>query len=129
MPCLLALVLLAAAADPIGAGDDGFVSLAGEWRFRVIDDGDVGLYAGHGFREQQIQLGAGDLLFFYTDGCVEAENEAGDMFGADRLEALLLSSATGGTDDVLARVESAVTAFRGSCELFDDATTMALKLG
>ena len=45
----------------------------------------VGLYAGHGFREQQIQLGAGDLLFFYTDGCVEAENEAGDMFGADRI--------------------------------------------
>ena len=89
----------------------------------------VGLYAGHGFREQQIQLGAGDLLFFYTDGCVEAENEAGDMFGADRLEALLLSAATGGTDDVLARVESAVTAFRGSRELFDDATTMALKLG
>jgi serine phosphatase RsbU (regulator of sigma subunit) len=89
----------------------------------------VGLYAGHGFREQQIQLGAGDLLFFYTDGCVEAENEAGDMFGADRLEALLLSSATGGTDAVLARVESAVTAFRGSRELFDDATTMALKLG
>ncbi len=89
----------------------------------------VGLYAGHGFREQQIQLAAGDLLFFYTDGCVEAENEAGDMFGADRLEALLLSSATGGTDAVLARVESAVTAFRGSRELFDDATTMALKLG
>ena len=89
----------------------------------------VGLYAGHGFREQQIQLSAGDLLFFYTDGCVEAENEAGDMFGAERLESLLLSAATAGTDDVLARVETAVTAFRGSCELFDDATTMAVKVG
>ena len=32
---------------------------------------------------------AGDLLFFYTDGCVEAENGQGEMFGAERLEALL----------------------------------------
>jgi serine phosphatase RsbU (regulator of sigma subunit) len=89
----------------------------------------VGLYAGHGFREQQIQLIAGDLLFFYTDGCVEAENEAGDMFGAERLESLLLSAATDGTVDVLARVETAVAAFRGQREPFDDATTMVVKLG
>ena len=40
-------------------------------------------------REQRVQLAAGDLLFFYTDGCVEAENESGEMFGAERLEALL----------------------------------------
>ena len=51
---------------------------------------------------------AGDLLFFYTDGCVEAENEAGDMFGAEQLEALLVSAA--GADDLLARVESVLTA-------------------
>jgi sigma-B regulation protein RsbU (phosphoserine phosphatase) len=89
----------------------------------------VGLYAGHGFRERQIQLGAGDLLFFYTDGCVEAENEAGEMFGADRLETLLLSAATAATDDVLARVETAVASFRGPREPFDDATTMAVKVG
>ncbi len=89
----------------------------------------IGLYAGHGFREQQLQLTAGDLLFFYTDGCVEAENEAGEMFGAERLEALLLMAASDGTDDVLARVETGVAAFRGTREPFDDATTMALKLG
>jgi serine phosphatase RsbU (regulator of sigma subunit) len=89
----------------------------------------VGLYAGHGFREQQIQLSAGDLLFFYTDGCVEAENEAGEMFGADRLEALLRSAATVRTEDLLARVEREVSGFRGSCEPFDDATMMSVKLG
>jgi serine phosphatase RsbU (regulator of sigma subunit) len=89
----------------------------------------VGLYAGHGFGEQQIQLTAGDLLFFYTDGCVETENEAGDMFGPERLEALLVSAATAGTEDVLSRVEGAVNTFRGSRELFDDATMMSVKVG
>jgi phosphoserine phosphatase RsbU/P len=89
----------------------------------------VGLYAGHGFREQQLQLVAGDLLFFYTDGCVEAENEAGEMFGAERLEALLRSVATAPTEDLLARVEREVNGFRGACEPFDDATMMTVKVG
>ncbi|HYN10251.1 MAG TPA: SpoIIE family protein phosphatase [Vicinamibacterales bacterium] len=89
----------------------------------------VGLYAGHGFREQQLQLAAGDLLFFYTDGCVEAENAAGDMFGAERLEALLVSAASSGSDEMLARVESAVNSFRGASEQFDDATMMAVQVG
>jgi serine phosphatase RsbU (regulator of sigma subunit) len=89
----------------------------------------VGLYAGHGFRERQIQLTAGDLLFFYTDGCVETENEAGEMFGAERLETLLVSAATAGSDDVLSRIEGAVNTFRGSRELFDDATMMSVKVG
>ena len=46
----------------------------------------VGLLAGRGYLEARVQLNAGDLLFFYTDGCVEAENEAGDMFGSEQLE-------------------------------------------
>ena len=88
----------------------------------------IGMFAGHGFREQQIQLATGDVLFFYTDGCVEAENAAGEMFGADRLESLLVS-AVAGNDDVLARVETAVNGFRGAQEPFDDATMMTVRVG
>ena len=87
----------------------------------------VGLFAGHGYQEQQTQLAAGDVLFFYTDGCVEAENEAGEMFGAERLESLLSSLPAGA--DVLARVEAAVTEFRGTREPFDDATMMSVAVG
>jgi serine phosphatase RsbU (regulator of sigma subunit) len=88
----------------------------------------VGMIAGRGYTEQRVQLAAGDLLFFYTDGCVEAENDADDMFGSARLEAML---ASGGADaeDVLVRVEQAVKAFRGAREASDDATTMAVKIG
>ncbi len=89
----------------------------------------IGLYAGRGYVEQRIQLTAGDVLFFYTDGCVEAENEVGDMFGADRLESLLSSLTPDGADDLLAKVETAVANFRGAREPFDDATMMAVKVG
>jgi sigma-B regulation protein RsbU (phosphoserine phosphatase) len=87
----------------------------------------VGLLAGHGYEEACVQLAAGDQLFFYTDGCVETENEAEEMFGADRLERLLVSTA--GADDLIARVESVLTEFRGTREAFDDATMMVVKVG
>jgi sigma-B regulation protein RsbU (phosphoserine phosphatase) len=89
----------------------------------------VGLVAGRGYTERQAQLEAGDLLFLYTDGCVEAENDRDDMFGAERLEALLTSRIATGPDDVLQRVEAAVTAFRGTREPFDDETMMAVRVG
>jgi serine phosphatase RsbU (regulator of sigma subunit) len=87
----------------------------------------VGLLAGHGYTEARVQLEIGDQLFFYTDGCVEAENEREEMFGAERLETLLRGSA--GVPDLLARVEIAVKSFRGSAEPFDDATMMVVKVG
>ncbi len=49
----------------------------------------IALYSGHGYREAHVELAPGDLLFFYTDGLVETESESGDMFGAERLQALL----------------------------------------
>jgi hypothetical protein len=49
------------------------------------------------------------------------------MFGAERLESLLLASA--GEEDLLARVESVISQFRGTREAFDDATMMVVKVG
>ncbi len=89
----------------------------------------VGLLAGRGYSEGRTQLGPDDLLFFYTDGCVETENAAGDMFGAERLEALLSSCGGAPPDAVLRQVESEVEAFRGSQEQADDATMMAVRVG
>lgn len=90
----------------------------------------VGLLAGRGFREVRVSLEAGDVIFFYTDGCVEAEAESGEMFGAERLEqALIHASEAGGTDAVLEAVERVILDFRGTREAFDDATMMALKVG
>jgi hypothetical protein len=49
------------------------------------------------------------------------------MFGAERLEALLVSAA--GAADLLARVEAVISRFRGAREPFDDATMMVVKIG
>jgi serine phosphatase RsbU (regulator of sigma subunit) len=87
----------------------------------------VGMLAGHGYAEACIELAVGDVPFFYTDGCVEAETDEGDMFGTERLERLLLAAAA--SDDLLAQIERAIAEFRGAREPFDDATMMVVQIG
>jgi serine phosphatase RsbU (regulator of sigma subunit) len=89
----------------------------------------LGLIAGAGYEEITLPLDDGDVLFFYTDGLLEAENEAGEFLGTERLESALESSPATDVDTILAHVEDAVRAFRGTAELFDDATMMALRFG
>jgi serine phosphatase RsbU (regulator of sigma subunit) len=88
----------------------------------------IALYPDHGYEEVVVSVRGGDLLFFYTDGLVEMENEAGEMFDAARLQALLAEEQAHGIDTVLARVEDTVRRFRGGAEPLDDATMMALRL-
>jgi sigma-B regulation protein RsbU (phosphoserine phosphatase) len=88
----------------------------------------IALYPSQGYAESVVDIGRGDLLFFYTDGLVETENAAGDMFGAERLQALLEASHTQGVDRILEEVETSVRRFRGDAEPFDDATMMALRI-
>jgi serine phosphatase RsbU (regulator of sigma subunit) len=89
----------------------------------------IGLLAGRGYEERRRQLAAGDLLFFYTDGCIESENTEDEMFGVERLESLLLSGTSGSADDVLVRIEAHIAHFRAGREPFDDATMMVVKVG
>ncbi len=88
----------------------------------------IALYAGHGYTEARVELAAGDLLFFYTDGLVETENEQSEMFGTERLQSILESERAESIGTLLHLVEQRVTAFRGGAEPFDDATLMALRI-
>ncbi|MDM8526615.1 SpoIIE family protein phosphatase, partial [Anaerolineales bacterium HSG24] len=44
-----------------------------------------GLGAKHGYQAHTIELSPGDMVILTSDGVVEANNEAGDMLGFDRL--------------------------------------------
>jgi sigma-B regulation protein RsbU (phosphoserine phosphatase) len=89
----------------------------------------VGLLAGRGYTEQQVQLAADDVVFCYTDGCVEAENETGVMFGADALERALADADRSSADALLRRMEETLRTFRGAREPPDDATMMVVTVG
>ena len=72
---------------------------------------------------------AGDLLFFYTDGCVEAENETGEMFGTERLEALLVRPPGRRRRSPRRASRRASRRSAATREPFDDATMMVVSVG
>jgi hypothetical protein len=50
----------------------------------------LGILAGAEFSESRFTLRQGDEVSIYTDGVLEAQNEAGELFGFERCEALML---------------------------------------
>jgi len=88
----------------------------------------LGLLPGGGYEERCVDLREGDSLFLFTDGVVEAEDQAGEPFG-DRLKALLVEQRRNGVDEILTNVAHAVQAHLGSAEAADDATMVVLRVG
>jgi serine phosphatase RsbU (regulator of sigma subunit) len=89
----------------------------------------IGMLVGHDYGERRVHLAPGDALFFYTDGCVEAENGAGEPFGNERLEALLAARPRDAGSDILPVIEREIRQFRSGREPFDDATMMVVTVG
>jgi phosphoserine phosphatase RsbU/P len=81
------------------------------------------------YKSAQLQLVSGDLLFIFTDGLVEAENDRGEEFGEGRLLPCLRSApATESASATLQRVMSAVNEFVGYTRQHDDITCFILRI-
>jgi serine phosphatase RsbU (regulator of sigma subunit) len=88
----------------------------------------LGLLPGAGFEQSCLTVKEGDSLFLFTDGLLEAENEKGEEFGMDRLEALLLAQRQRDVSALLARVDEAIREHRGVVDAADDATMLVLRV-
>lgn len=68
-----------------------------------------------------------DLLFCFTDGLVEQENEEGKAFGADQLEKFLFSINGNATQDILNKAMFELNEFRNETPFFDDIALLACR--
>ncbi|WP_244964871.1 PP2C family protein-serine/threonine phosphatase [Paenibacillus barcinonensis] len=89
----------------------------------------LGGLPGQAYDEKEIHLKASDLLFFYTDGVVEAQNRASEMYNLERLLSLLHSHA----DKPIAEIENTVVRtleeYTEGLPQRDDITIVMLKMG
>lgn len=88
----------------------------------------VGGMDGMRYKDYELTLEKGDVLFLYTDGVAEATNAANELFGTDRLLAVLNSSSTSDPKTLLENVKSAVDEFVGEAEQFDDLTMLGITM-
>ncbi len=81
----------------------------------------LGILSHDKFRDDTLvhEVSPGDRLFMATDGVIEARNEQGDYFGAERLEALVAGSTPASLFD---SVKRGVYDFIGEHESDDDIT-------
>src|SRR5262249_37584031 len=88
----------------------------------------LGLLPGGGFEQRCLEVKAGDSLFLFTDGLVEAESVAGEPFGMERLEQLLVAHRLSGLPSLIRDVDAAVRVHRGPVDAADDATMVAVRM-
>lgn len=82
----------------------------------------LGIMPDEVYREREVTLEPGDRLCFYTDGLIEARDEIGEAYGADRLRACLTAHGTEPADRLAKLVLADQQEFRGGHPLSDDVT-------
>lgn len=72
-----------------------------------------------------IEAAVGDRVFLATDGVIEARDQTGDYFGAERLEAIIAASET---SEVFDTVRKSVLNFTGDRDRDDDLTMVEVRM-
>ncbi len=88
----------------------------------------LGLFPHAEYEEFTLATQPGDLLVFFSDGIVDANNAAGDMFGEERLCCVLEALQESEAETAVAAVLDAVSAFQAGKEHFDDETLVILRV-
>ena len=81
--------------------------------------------ADYRYAEKNMPYEAGDLLVLLSDGGTECANTAGERFGIERAESVLMQSAS--AEDFIGKLKNALTVFCGG-KFGDDITAMAFDL-
>ena len=82
----------------------------------------LGVLAGFEFKEQEAVMAYDDAIFLYTDGLTEAENATHELFGEDRMDAVL--STRRSSDAHMEAIKKAVAEFVGEAPQSDDLTML-----
>ena len=79
------------------------------------------------FKTVSVMFEPGDKLFQYTDGVTEATNASNELYGQDRLTAVLEKYSDKTPTELLPLVRKDIDAFVGEAPQFDDITMLCLE--
>jgi len=88
----------------------------------------LGMFPNVKYEEFSISTQPGDSLIFFSDGITDAQNAADEMFGDERLKAIVKKNAQKSASKIADAILSEVARFQGERERFDDETVVVLKV-
>lgn len=89
----------------------------------------LGLFDGIPYDRYALQMAQGDMIYAYTDGVTEAMNADDELFGEDRLGAVLEANKDLNPRSIGVAVRRALTDYTHDANQSDDITMLALKYG
>jgi len=87
----------------------------------------LGFFSDDSVNVTQAHMAPGETLVLFTDGISEAENDAGDEFGVERLGRFLVEQRLCCPTELVTACKQQVSAFRGGRERADDETLLAVQ--
>ena len=106
----------------VGRADSGFELI------RSNHGPPLGIFEGASYRNEEIRLGEGDILFVYTDGVPEAQGADHVMFGEERMMAVLNDNIDEDSRNLMEKMKKATGDFVGDADAFDDLTMLTVRI-
>jgi len=88
----------------------------------------LGLFDDVEFDEFTFKANPGDLFVFFSDGILDAQNMAGELFGRRRVEEIVAKCGECAAQQVVERLFNAVAEHAAGVDPFDDQTVVAIKV-
>ncbi len=95
-----------------------------------ISDTIVGLFPNTSYSERILNIKKNDILFFYTDGIIEASNskKKNDLYGIERLKSAILQSANMSVNDMVTFIKYDFFRYIAFRAPDDDCTIVTIKI-
>ncbi len=88
----------------------------------------LGMFPNATYEELSVATQPGDVILFVSDGIMDAENEKEEMYGQERLAALLCANRDLSAQEIADAILADVARFQGSHDRFDDETIIVLRV-
>ncbi|HII98161.1 MAG TPA: SpoIIE family protein phosphatase, partial [Methanoregula sp.] len=87
----------------------------------------LGAVENREYSSRIVTIGPGDVIVMYTDGVTESINTAEELFGEDRLNAIIRENAGLSAKEILEQILLAVQDYTSGMPQFDDITLLVIK--
>ena len=111
----------------VSAGHPAAILLRPDGSHALLDQSGLPIGIGAAYRDHRVPLGAGDRLYVFSDGVLEAMDPQLELFGRDRLMGVLERGRSGPLADSLAMLRDELRRWRGDAPPRDDISVLALE--